>query len=245
MSRALRLPCTAAVLLMLLVAPATASAAEPPPLATPVETRGLCVDEGGIDPWLARDFGHRLDMFRLGTVDPPKLIPGHVRGLPTTGHVKTFALLIDFADWKGKNTPTEIYGKLFGGGYPAEIPYESVRNYYERSSYGLLDIAGHGLGWYHYPGTRASVPETPAGRQALMAQALQAFDPIVDFSQYDNDHDGRIDYFIVNWAGPDHGMRSFWWGYKTSWDMTAGAVSFDGVTPDTYSWQLRSAAEGL
>ena len=121
-----------ATLLVLAAGAPAAVAADAPaattPLSAAVDSRGLCVDDARVDPWLARDFGYRLDMFQLGVVDPPKLIPGHVRGLPTTGDVKTFALLIDFSDWKGKNTPTEIYGKLFGDGYPSEFPYESLRN---------------------------------------------------------------------------------------------------------------------
>jgi M6 family metalloprotease-like protein len=229
--------------------PTRALAADPPPSDAVLHAAvsappTMCTDDGRVDPYLVRSFEYRLDMLRLGLTDPPDVIPGHVRGLPTTGEVKTFALLIDFADWKGKNHPMAVWDVLFGDGTdPAEYPYESLHNYYQRSSYGLLDISGNVLGWYHHDGDRDAIPRTTAGLQALMTEAIQAYDPLVDFAQYDNDHDGLIDYFIVYWAGPDEGMGSVWWGFKTGWDNSLGAVTVDGVKLDTYSWQAECVYE--
>jgi M6 family metalloprotease-like protein len=230
---------------------AAAFAADPPPADTAATFgaarphSGICTDDGRVDPALVRDFRYRLAMLQLGITDPPRLIPEDIRGLPSTGNVRIFALLIDFSDWFGKNDALKvIHPRLFANGTdPADYPYESVRNYYQRSSYGLLNLSGDVLGWWHYPGPRSAVPQTDAGRQALIAQALQSYDPWVDFSKYDNDHDGYIDYFIVDWAGPDNGVGSFWWGYKTSWSPTAGALTLDGVSPDVYSFQAECAYE--
>ena len=42
--------------------------------------------------------------------------------------------------------------------------------------------------------------QTQASREALIKAALQANDATVDYSQFDNDNDGKIDYFAVLWT---------------------------------------------
>ena len=39
----------------------------------------------------------------------------------------------------------------------------------------------------------------------VVKEALTALDPQVDFSIYDNDDDGDIDYICVFWSGPNTG----------------------------------------
>jgi M6 family metalloprotease-like protein len=162
------------------------------------------------------------------------------RGMPTTGNVKILALLIDFSNWPGANVPATISSKLFGGGTDAtQYPYESLRNYYSRSSYSQLNISGDVLGWYHTGYPRSTVSQTRTGRENLIRDALQWYDSQgVDFTQYDNDGDGAIDYFIVIWTGPDNGWSGFWWGYQTYFQNTG--VVLDGKTLGTYSWQWES-----
>ena len=66
------------------------------------------------------------------------------------------------------------------------------------------------------------------GRQALIKEALNYFNSQGqghDFSQYDYDQDGDIDYFAVFWTGPDTGWGNFWWAYK---DDLAGFVLHPG-----------------
>ena len=165
---------------------------------------------------------------------------GSTSRMSTTGVSRVFALLIDFSDYASSNTNTLIDSKLFGTGDPAEFPYESLRSYYDRSSYGLLDIQGTTLGWYTAPYPRASVPETTAGREALIREALDNFDAIGhDFSQYDNDGDGAIDYFLVFWAGPNGAWASFWWGYYTGYSDATYVL--DGKTLGAYSWQWEAS----
>ena len=57
---------------------------------------------------------------------------------------------------------------------------------------------------------------TTAARESLIKEALDSFDGAQDFSRFDNDGDGAIDYFVVIWSGPDNGWANFWWGYQTS-----------------------------
>jgi len=56
-----------------------------------------------------------------------------------------------------------------------------------------------------------------------------------DFTQYDNDGNGAIDYLIVIWAGPHGAWASFWWGYMTT--FSDSSYRLDGKRLFTYSWQ--------
>jgi M6 family metalloprotease-like protein/uncharacterized repeat protein (TIGR01451 family) len=165
-------------------------------------------------------------------------------GMPTTGTVRVFALLIDFAEYPHApaNSNEAIHTKLFGDGSGGH-PYESLRKFYQRSSYGQLDIEGSTLGWHTTSYPRSAVPPSLAGREALIREAIAAHDAAGhDFSQYDNDGDGAIDYFLVFWTGPDAGWGSFWWGYQTTYWLESFTV--DGKRLGTYSWQWESRPEG-
>ncbi len=174
-----------------------------------------------------------------GTYAPPPAWSG----VPTTGNVKIFALLIDFNEYPAVTTQTNVNSMLFGAGSPSDAPYESLAAYYSRSSYGLLDFSGGAtLGWYR-AGNRSAIPETPPGRENLIKDALNYFDAQGhDFSQYDNNGDGKIDYFLVIWTGNAGAWASFWWGYQTSFYDTGYTI--DGKTLGKYSWQWEGSPYG-
>jgi len=162
------------------------------------------------------------------------------KGMPTTGNVKSFALLIDFNDYPHYNSRDSIHSALFGDGslIPANLyPYESLKQYYLRSSYNQLNFSsGMTLGWYRPAYDRASMPMTSDARDNLIKEAITYFKGLgQDFSQFDNDGDGKIEYFIVIWTGPDNGWSNFWWGYQTNFSDQAFTV--DGKTLGKYSWQ--------
>jgi len=161
-------------------------------------------------------------------------------GMPTKGDIKIFALLIDFNDYPHVNSQTDVHNKLFGNGDSSNFPYESLKNYYSRSSYGLLNfIEGATLGWYRYNGNRSQIEQTTTGRENLIKQALNYFNSQGhDFSQYDNDNDGYIDYFVVLWSGPKGDWASFWWGFLLSFSDQNYVL--DGKKLRKYSWIYES-----
>ncbi len=166
------------------------------------------------------------------------------QGMPTKGNVKILAILIEFQDETQTNTRNYIHSNLFGNGDPARSPYESLATYYNRSSYNQLNLgSGNTLGWYQTSYNRTAVNQTRAGRENLIKEVLNHFDSLGhDFSQYDNDGDGVIDYFIVIWAGPDNGWANFWWGYQTS--FSDPAYRLDSVRLGKYSWQWEARPAG-
>jgi len=150
--------------------------------------------------------------------------------MPTTGARKTFALLIEFQDCPHRNSAQAIHDTFYGRPGPG-TPYESVAAYYDRASYHKLDFyGGTTLGWYSAPYPRAGVKKSDSGRDQLVKEALEYFSSQGhDFSQYDTDHDGVVDFFYVLWAGQDDGWGKFWWPYQTvlnDWNFTLNGVRF-------------------
>lgn len=165
------------------------------------------------------------------------------QGMPTTGDVKIFVLLIEFSDYPHieEDSQSAVHTKIFGpeNTGSSNYPYESLNAYYNRSSYGLLNLSGGStLGWYN-AGSRSSVDESDDGREELIKTAINSFDAAGhDFSQYDNNGDGVIDYFGVIWTGQRGDWSSFWWGYQTS--FLDDTYTVDGKQLGKYSWQWES-----
>lgn len=148
-------------------------------------------------------------------IDQIAPIPPIGGGMPTVGDVKVPAVLIEFSDIQAPagNTNAFVDAGIFGDGVAANYPVESMRNYYERASNGKLNLQGSTLGWYRTAYPRSQVPETTAGRENLIKEAISSFEDSHDFAQYDNDNDGDIDYLLVIYAGTDTGFGNFWWAY--------------------------------
>jgi M6 family metalloprotease-like protein len=179
----------------------------------------------------------------IALVAPMYAPPPAWRGTPTTGPVKVFALLFEFNDTPHVNSKETIHNALFGSP-AAGAPYESLAAYYKRASYNLLDLSGGAtLGWYKVNKNRAQVSKTALGREAIIKEALTHFqNQGHDFSQYDNDDNGIIDYFMVFWTGPDTGWSSFWWGYQTRFLDPLFKVG--GKRLSKYSWQWEANPVG-
>ncbi|RLE06830.1 hypothetical protein DRZ78_04010, partial [Candidatus Aerophobetes bacterium] len=176
----------------------------------------------------------------------PQVFP-YSTGLPSHGTPRIFAILIDFPDYPHTNEKSIFVNKLFGTGDSAEFPYESLTKYYERSSYGALSIQGDVLGWYTAQHNRDYYGSSDySGVKELIKEALDYYDPTHDFSQYDNNGDGRIDYFCVFWAGPDTGWSSIWWGWCDMYGTLFGGDSYtiDGKQLGIFSWQWEANPVG-
>jgi M6 family metalloprotease-like protein len=205
-----------------------------------------------IDTGLVQDFRARLAGLRPGAGPLPMKqdirsagLPGGRRGLPTKGSVKIFALLLDFPDYPAAQSRDTIDNQLFGTGDINNWPRESLRSYYRRSSYNMLDIGGATLGWYRAGYARSGMAMTTAARETLIKEALLSMDAAGhDFSVYDNDRNGVIDYFVVIWTGPDNGWSNFWWGYQTSFSNSNFNLDGKSFANAKYSWQWESRPVG-
>jgi M6 family metalloprotease-like protein len=178
-----------------------------------------------------------VNLFNISRIFP------YNTGLPSSGSPKVVALLIEFPDHPHTVSASTFTSQLFGSGSSSEYPYESVKNFYSRSSYGKLNIQGNVLGWYmaqnerSYYGDGGSILSF-AGVKELIKEALDNLSATHDFSQYDNDGDGMIDYLLVFWTGPDTGWSSLWW----AWNNMNGSIfsgdsyKVDGKSIGVFSW---------
>lgn len=224
---------------LLVLAPITAAALEPPTAEQLDRYRRDGTLQSRIEA--ARALGNHLVAPQLaagpvGVRGRGKAAPSTQGLLPADGAPRILTLLIAFEDMPGSTDPAVVDDRVFGDGDPILFPYESVAAFYHRSSYGRLQIAGSTLGWYTTPYPRSQVVESRTGRENLIKEALNHYDTEGhDFSQYDNDGDGVIDYMVVIWTGPHDDWAEFWWGYKTNFSDHAFRV--DGTGLGSYSWQ--------
>jgi len=187
-----------------------------------------------------RKLALKLQGYTQSEIDERLAPPPAWKGMPTTGTVRVLTLLIEFPEYTHTNLKSSIDSKIYGGG-SGGFPYESLHNYYDRSSYSQLNIQGNVLGWYPtaYPRSNIVNYYGPNSVETLVKEVLTYYDGLGhDFTQYDNDNDGKIDYLVIIWTGPDTGWGSLWWGFM--WYFHDQTFTIDGKTLDTYSWQWES-----
>lgn len=156
-----------------------------------------------------------------------------------SGNFKILTLLVDFSDKAASvnaaDFDTLVYVNING----------SVRNYYAENSYGALIITSptypSALGWYRAPQTYAyyangqnGLGTYPQNAQKLVEDLVDLANPLVDFSQFDNDSDGYVDGLIVAHSGPGAeftGSNNDIWSHQ--WAISPRLK--DGVYINTYS----------
>ncbi len=182
----------------------------------------------------SRFINHKMGISEKVKVN--KSIPGH-RGLPSTGDVKTFTLLLDFPDAvaPAHQTTDVIQNHIYGDGVASRYPLESLTNYYKRASYEQLNISGNVLGWYTTSYPRSEITDA---RKVIKEALTHLENQGHDFSQYDNDGDGYIDYFSVVWTGEIGAWASLWWGWQSSFYDPDYKLS--GKELAAFSWQWLS-----
>lgn len=153
--------------------------------------------------------------------------------LPTEGDVNIVVIPIEFKDYPHSESQSELTEKIFGSGQ------RSLTEFYQASSYGKLNFTGKVLDWYSAPVRKEHV----VSEEELIKEAIKYHDKKgVDFSQFDNRNNGKIDYVAVIWTGPEGEWGDFWWGKYSGYFDSSFKV--DGKTITSFSWQpLVSAHE--
>lgn len=120
------------------------------------------------------------------------------------GEIHGLTILVDFSDTAPAFTVEQIKAWLLEPGYSQGGLNGSIRDYYLDQSNGMLDFRNEVVGF-----VRAKQPKSyyEAGSgytraTALVAELLEAIDPMVDFAKYDNDGDGSTDSISIVYAGP-------------------------------------------
>lgn len=179
-----------------------------------------------------------------------------VKVVPSTGTAKIPILLINYSDTTSTNTPSEFESLLFDTTPAIATGPGSMKDYYEEVSYGAFSVSSGPSGvseWHtaanghdYYGQNFLGFDEFPAElvKEAVLAADAAGF----DFSQYDNDGDGKVEVVNIVHQGSgeeESGVATDIWSH--SWSLTyagVGSVSVDGVTVDDYVIQPERWSSG-
>ena len=159
--------------------------------------------------WGTKDFGkiHEQQQTLAGTKRAGRL-PGE--SFPTTGNLKGIILLVEFADNSmQEGHDSTLFHKLMNDeGCTLENATGSARDYFIDQSGGLFtpdfDVAGtiklsHRMAYYGANNSQGS--DSNPGEMVKEACEYAAEKFGVDFSKYDFDNDGTVDFVYVIYAG--------------------------------------------
>jgi M6 family metalloprotease-like protein len=149
--------------------------------------------------------------------------------------VESFTALLDGFGGNPRGTLTEFYFENSYGQFVVEVdvygPYTSLRSVEDRCYYGGIDPGDDGGGDLDLIDDQLGVGG--GGVLGMAVEAVPQADPEVDFSQYDNDGDGQVDFLGIIHSGPDMaatGDPCHTWSHANQ--ITLGAVP-DGGIPTT------------
>ncbi len=136
--------------------------------------------------------------------------------MPTEGKIRVLAICIDYPDYPSSIGTNSFLG-MFNG--PSDKP--TFRQYFLNNSYGKLDISVDVVGWVRAKKGYESYGHDVNGytsSRALVAEAIEgAEDNGIDFSNYDNNNDGKVDGVIVIHSGPgaeEGGRTEYIWSHR-------------------------------
>lgn len=185
-------------------------------------------------------------------------IPGANPKKPYTGEKNCLVILADFSDSYMTYT-TQEFDRFFNEiGYTDNGMTGSVRDYFLACSYGQLDIHFDVVGpvglkkSVTYYGSNDSHGDDRHPGQ-MVGEAIQGAEALgVDFSKYDWDGDGKVEQVFVIYAGygeAQSGIETNIWPHENALSVTGdygdgpGALTFDGVTIDTYATSCELAGK--
>ncbi len=159
---------------------------------------------------------------------------------PVVGGRKAIVLLADFSDKAATQTSSHFNNLFFSASQ------NSVRKYYREVSYNKLDVtgevSGHGTttGWYRAPKSKSYYTNNnygfgsyPRNAQKLVEDLIDLAAPHVNFANYDNSGNGKVESLVVICAGiggEQSGNKGDFWSHK--WGISPKSV--DGVKIDRY-----------
>lgn len=158
------------------------------------------------------------------------------------GNVFGLTLLVDFSDTPPAFNKEQINNWLNQKGYKEGGLNGSVRDYYFDESNGKVDFQNEIFGFYRAKQPKSHYESTGGyeGSDELFAEIMEYFDPLVDFSKYDNDKDGRTDAISIVYAG-----KAETWG-KGLWPHASGSnLKRDGVTVSRYMMTNLGSSLGI
>lgn len=155
---------------------------------------------------------------------------GNAIGLPSTGTYNALVIPVQFSGDTITQTQLDKLNKAFNG-TSADTGWESVKTYYQKASYGKLNITfdvqpvcrmQYSSSYYENltATDEQSGQDYKNGDNVILHEALTKLDSAIDFSKYDTNNDGCIDAVYLIYSAPvDYKNADFFWAYVT-WNGT-------------------------
>lgn len=143
-----------------------------------------------------------------------------------SGVVRGLTILVDFSDKTSAYSKEEIEAWLNQTGYNKFGLKGSIRDYYLKQSSGKVDYQNELVGFYRAKNTRVYYDGGSGYQRAdeLWAEVIAALDPMIDFSTFDNDKDGKTDAISILYAGGEGTFGQGLWPHASGSNLTKDGV---------------------
>lgn len=126
-------------------------------------------------------------------------------------------------------------------GKSEETGWESVRSFYQKSSYEQLNVEFDVLTSWYTPQKDAetytdyyNIFTKENGKELLLREVISFYNDVINYNDYDNDGDGYIDaVWLVYNRKVDYGSDSIWWATTNWYDSS---TRYDGVRMYCYAF---------
>lgn len=159
-------------------------------------------------------------------------------GLPSVGAMDVLVVPVQFSGDTITSAQLDKLNLAFNG-TSADTGWESVKTYYQKSSYGKLDLsfdiqsaysARHNASYYeNYSENywQDGQMNTRTGEEVILKEVLSYYETRLDLTKYDSNGDGCIDaVYLIYSADVDYDNGEFYWAYVT-WFY--GEDKYDGL----------------
>ena len=140
--------------------------------------------------------------------------------------MRGLTILVDFSDQAGAYSKAEIDAWLNTQGYQRFGLTGSIRDYYLKQSNGAVDYQNEVHGFYRAKKTKSYYQGGDGYERAdeLWGEATAALDAEIDYSKFDNDHDGKTEAISLLYAGDEGTFGKGLWPHASASNDQRDAV---------------------
>ena len=164
----------------------------------------------------------------LGKTAPASTGPQSGFGFYTHPNDTTYGLtmIVDFSDQQAAFSEAQIDDWLNKPGFTMGSTKGSVRDYYYEISNGHFLLVNDVVGYYRAKNPKSYYESGSGYSRAgeLVNEVISYFDPTVDFSKYDNDHNGTTEAISIVYAGSGQTWGQGLWPHSGYVNQTKDGV---------------------
>ncbi|MCX6352468.1 MAG: M6 family metalloprotease domain-containing protein [Bacteroidetes bacterium] len=169
-----------------------------------------------------------------------KEVTTEVEGFPHTGNRRVLMILIDFKDLKHSYDSSSFWNLMNQNNYGGTGSY---KDYYKTVSFNKLNLTIDVYGWYTTSNSYKNYGRKK-GNAAVVPLVGEAIDDAekkgVNFANYDNDKDGKVDGVLIVHGGQgaeETGSQTSDYIWSHRWNLGSSYRTYDGKTISDYNIQ--------